>query len=530
MHLPLTRFAPFAGAVLAMAALGCAANRPELTCPRAGGPAWTEVKSPHFTVKTDLSEAAARRMTEEVEAAREALLAALGAQADDGAAPVELVVFERDGDMDRTTGRPNLGGYFTAQLPSDVELQRVVVTAGGLDEETTLTLQHELTHEIVRRRTARVPWWLSEGLAETFSTVRVDGKELVIGEPPPRSDFWEASYNVMDMSFRVPKAFFSLAQAPSLDQILATDGHSFESDSSAPIHYAAAWKLVHVLRGDTNPSWAPRFATMMADLMKGTDGFDAFAHAYKGVLFSEISAAYQAYLPDHTEHPTTVAYAAPPAPALTARRLSDGEVHGLWARLATAGAAQLAAAELEKGFADDPESVELRYVRASIRTLAKDGPTPLEDIRVLRKKAPDDPRYLLLDLVSTMTSRLGRAEISDDQRAEILALGARLREIGTSPAQRAMSLQAFVTTANYEEAISLGAKTVRADPSCGLCFTGYASALLEAGRPSEALEAARNALALLPERATGSHLRTIREIIARSEAEQKRAAPAPASP
>lgn len=528
MNLPLTRLAPVAGAVLAVAALGCAANRPELTCPRAGGPVWTEVRSPHFIVETDLSEAAARRMTEEVEAARQALVAALGAQADDGAAPIEVVVFERDSDMDKTTARPSLSGYFTTHLESDVELQPVVVTAGGLDEETKLTLQHELTHEIVRHRTVRVPWWLGEGLAETFSTLRIDGKELVIGEPPPRSDFWEAGYSILDGSFRIPKVLFPLARAPSLDQLLAADGHSFAGDNGALIHYTAAWKLVHVLRGDTNPSWAPRFAAMMADLMKGTDGFDAFAHAYKGVLFSEISAAYQAYLPDHREYPSTAPYAAPPAPALTARSLSDGEVHGLWARLATEHAAQLATAELEKGFVDDPESLELRYVRASIHLSEKGGPAPLDDIRLLRAKEPNNPRYLLLDLRRALNVRLDGAELSDEQGAEILALSTRLGELGTSPAQRATSLQALVAMARYEEAITLGAKAVRADPSCELCFTGYASALLEAGRHAEALDAAQSALALLPERYTGPRLGTLREIIARSEAEQKKAAPAPA--
>ncbi len=527
MRLPLAHHTPMLVAVFATLTLGCAANRPELTCPKSGGPAWTEVKSPHFVVQTDLSESAARQMAEDVEAARQALLAALGAPTDEGAAPVELIVFERDRDMTETTGQPNVKGYFTAHLASDLELQRVVVTAGGLDEETRLTLQHELTHEIVRRRTARVPWWLSEGLAETFSTVRVDGREIVVGEPPPRSDFWEESYSATDASLRVRKTFFSVGTAPSLDQLLGTDGRSFEKDDVAPIYYTAAWKLVHVLRGDTNPSWAPRFAEMMADLMKGKDGFEAFSHAYKGVTFSDIGSAYQASLVDHREHPSSVAYTAPPAPPLTARKLSDGEVHGLWARLSTERTGQQAAAQLAKGFEDDPESIELRYARASLFLAEKETPPPVEDIRFLRRKSPDDPRYLLLDLVRAMEPFYGGKEGSAASREEVLSLGARLREIGTSPAQRAMSLYALIVLGQYEEATLLGDKTVRADPSCGPCFTAYASALLQADRPGDALAAARSALALLHERERGAQWKLIQQIVARAEATLKKASAAP---
>src|SRR4051794_12205211 len=54
-------------ALLAAETLGCGAFQGPLTCPEHGGPAWVEIASPHFTLKTDLPESVARGRLDEFE-------------------------------------------------------------------------------------------------------------------------------------------------------------------------------------------------------------------------------------------------------------------------------------------------------------------------------------------------------------------------------------------------------------------------------------------------------------------------------
>src|SRR5262245_60062682 len=129
-------------AILSVLTLGCLANRPALTCPGKGGPAWIQVRSPHFVVKTDLPAETAKRIALDVETSRAALIAAMGAPPDDAATPVEVVVFERHRDFE-PIGRDWPAGFFSARLEGELEMQPVIVMAGGLDAASRTTLQHE---------------------------------------------------------------------------------------------------------------------------------------------------------------------------------------------------------------------------------------------------------------------------------------------------------------------------------------------------------------------------------------------------
>ncbi len=78
MRIPTATLLSLSPALLLLPAVaGCAAYRPDLTCPKQGGPSWTEVASPHFVVQTDLPEKRSREIVAELELSRAALTSVL---------------------------------------------------------------------------------------------------------------------------------------------------------------------------------------------------------------------------------------------------------------------------------------------------------------------------------------------------------------------------------------------------------------------------------------------------------------------
>ena len=59
-----------------------------------------------------------------------------------------------------------------------------MLIAGTLVEATQRRFRHELTHRFLDHRVRWSPPWLEEGLAEYYSTLKVDGSDAVVGTLP----------------------------------------------------------------------------------------------------------------------------------------------------------------------------------------------------------------------------------------------------------------------------------------------------------------------------------------------------------
>lgn len=524
-------------AVLSFATTGCQANRPPLTCPGKGGPAWVQVRSPHFVVQTDLPVETAREIAADVETSRAALIAAMGAPPDDAAVPVQVVVFGRLADFE-VIGPASASGVFSARLWADFELQPLIVTEGGLDYASRTTLQHELVHHIVRRRTTRIPWWLDEGLAELYSTLRVEDGEIIVGEPPKDADFWEQVYVLTEWQPAVSKLWIPVGHAPSLDRLLSVDRIAVDESGARSTHYAASWKLMHALRGHTDGRLAPRFSAMMAALMSGTDGAVAFARAYKGILMSEISDRYEKLLTDHREYPRRMPFESPKRIELSAAVLGDDEVHALWARLLAsfAGGQVSPDEEIERGLAETPGSPHLLHARACVLLQQGRAAEAKKDIRLLLQADASNPRNLLLDLQLAIDAYSEAMNAKDPaarqvRRRELASRVDRLEAVAATPAQRATTAFALMLLERVAEASVLARKAVEMAPSCDACFFIHATLLYFERRLPEARAAAERALALIPE---GASLTKAKELFAEIdkalEAEKAASEPKATSP
>lgn len=487
--------------VLAWSLLGCIANRPTLTCPRKGGPPWRELTTPHFIIRTDLQGDDAGAIARDLETSRAALGAVLGVP--DGAAMrLQVIVFERERDFSALTGYPGAGGYYVSMVPGDVEHRPAVVFFGGLDYPTRRTLQHELVHQILHSRTSHIPWWLSEGLAETYSTLRLDGDVAFVGEPPRDVDFWEGEYTVTEAITRVHKVLFPAFRAPPLSALVRADRLSVDASGDQPIYYAAAWKLVHLLRGHTDPRRAPRFKAMLGFLVNGTPGEQAFTEAYEQMSLEDLSEEYQKFLLDNRERPEGVKVSLPPVAPPAVRLLSDADVHALWATLIMPGrsTATTPDEEIARGLAEDPGDPALLYARASNRMVRGDWREAHSEAWELLRLDGADARYLYLDLCGAYTALTEEKEPAarEVRLKRIAGIVDRLLPVAETSWQRVLTALSLMELKRHDEAETLADRAAKADPSCGECFAVSALLLARKGREAAAREALTRAEALIP--------------------------------
>ena len=147
---------------------------------------WTEVKSAHTTVKTDLSPEDARRAAVLAEQTRAALLAAAWPASKLEPDHVDLIVFADHQEFQRY-----FGSYGAKVVLEDH--QHLVFLYGppdrwekriALDDEgTTSALKEALVEHLSTFFYRRRPRWFSVGLAEFLETLRIskDGKTAILG-------------------------------------------------------------------------------------------------------------------------------------------------------------------------------------------------------------------------------------------------------------------------------------------------------------------------------------------------------------
>jgi hypothetical protein len=212
-----------AGAALAFAAtLGCVSLRAPLTAPHEGGPPWTEITSPHFVLETDVDPRAARTLVADFEKMYAALAYVVQRRRDEAMGRIELVLFEREQDFHEACAQDRTkGAYFSTKLVGDLEPQPIMVMHDELlDEERRGTFLHELAHRFIHERFAHVPTWLDEGLAQFYSTLRLEDGRIVMGADLPGADFWSQTYFMVAWHGNSEQLLIPVLKAPHLRDLV----------------------------------------------------------------------------------------------------------------------------------------------------------------------------------------------------------------------------------------------------------------------------------------------------------------------
>lgn len=179
---------------------------------------WQELRTPHFTLRTDLPGEDALRAAVEIERTRAALLAAMWPPVEEvGVETVDLIVLADGIEFERYAGRGSSGLYSHLALPPRIVLwgtpERWEVRVGGprwlemprggrtstveqhelgvhlptVRAGSSSVLRHELAHHVAAAVYARQPLWFSEGQAQFLESLELakDGRRATVGRINP---------------------------------------------------------------------------------------------------------------------------------------------------------------------------------------------------------------------------------------------------------------------------------------------------------------------------------------------------------
>lgn len=153
---------------------------------------------------------------------------------------------------------------------------------GGIDR----IVYHELTHQLMAGSMPGLPTWLSEGLAEYFSTFRTVGAETRLGVPVDAHLKWlrdEMGLGSLRKRLIPLHELFAVTPASPI----------YNEGRRIGVFYAQSWALVHYLTHDHDRrEQFPRFLRL---LRGGQSPKDAVAGAF-GMSFSQLEQALRTYI------------------------------------------------------------------------------------------------------------------------------------------------------------------------------------------------------------------------------------------
>src|ERR1700676_446444 len=149
----------------------------------AAEPPWLELHSTHFTVITDAGEKKGREVALRFEQMR-AVFASLLAK-DRLCLPVPLTILALKNDKafyqmaPLRQGQPiSVPGFF---VPGD---DQNFIVLNLFEEESWRAVAHDFAHMLLNYNYPPVQGWFDEGVAEYFSSIRLDDKQVEIGGDP----------------------------------------------------------------------------------------------------------------------------------------------------------------------------------------------------------------------------------------------------------------------------------------------------------------------------------------------------------
>ena len=257
------------------------------------GPRWTrsfEVQTPHYLVRTDISQRRCQEYADLLEAARAFFarrfeLASEPSGAADRKATV-LIFDTREGFQAyaELTTDDRVESLLGCYLPRYGQLLLYEDKDDPSGVETRRVLCHEGFHQFMDRLGCELPFWLNEGLAEYFAPLRIDGR----GE-------------VVDVGTVLPGRQRDLRQLLgergrplSFERLMQEGPQEFYSGPVAA-KYAQAWAMVRWLEGEAPEPLRRRYAQYVRSLRQGTHAAQAFREAWGGTDWGEAERAFRSW-------------------------------------------------------------------------------------------------------------------------------------------------------------------------------------------------------------------------------------------
>jgi tetratricopeptide (TPR) repeat protein len=441
---------------------------------------WLEVRSPHFTVMSNASEGAARRLADQFEQFRGVFLQISKNLIIDPPDPVLIFGAKNENTLRvllpeywETRGHSHPAGIFVPAQGKDF----VAVRLDTESEHPYGIIYHEYTHLILSLNFSHLPVWLNEGFAEFYGTTEVGDRFVSRGLP--------STYHLQRLAS---------SKLLPLDVLLAADQKSpyYNEADKTTIFYAESWALVHYLMLSPETGKTNLFQEYLKQLSTGLDSVKA-AQAAFGDL-GKLQARLEAYVRQGTfqyAHEPRAAGAKQksfalrtlPSAELAARR---GEFYVATRRPKEA---QLA---LEEAIREDPklpdphDTLGLMLFNSGNRS---DGDA--EFTRAIELGSKSHWTYLLHG------ETILNGPPTENRRPDVEKFLQRATELNPR-APRAFSLLAFLYSQDHDalpRAIEFARKAVQLAPEEPAAYMQLAEILFRAGDPAEGRKIAEQIVA-----------------------------------
>lgn len=255
-----------------LAAVGCAS-----TAALEGK--WIEVRSENFSTYTTLAEPEARRLLENLELFRAALLAVTKLRDAPPRVPTEIYAFQSTNDYAPFRPQRGVPGYFVPGLRANW----VALDAGENGILARAILYHEYTHFLMNNEgRLHYPHWFSEGFADVLSSVHVMGAMVQIGSVPAHRHMW---------------FLYGLPMLP-YERVIRAQSPAHWANNDVGLYYAQAWLLAHYLtlgRMGQGGSLTTQMERYLERIDQHVDKEQAFLDAF-GIDFDGLDTKLEKYL------------------------------------------------------------------------------------------------------------------------------------------------------------------------------------------------------------------------------------------
>lgn len=214
---------------------------------RAAPSHWFVARSPHFEIYSDAGPESATRSLARFEELRFFFEHYQIIQTNTfprRRPPIRVVAFSSQREYEGFKVRPTADAYYTATEDRDYIVLPVLENSRSF-----AIAAHEYAHSVLYSRSLKLPPWLSEGIAELFSTVTVTNRRFEFGGP------LRARVDVLRHQQWLPASYLFTREP---------DAEQHPTRETTALFYAESWAIVDML--DSASAYTPHFAELVAAL------------------------------------------------------------------------------------------------------------------------------------------------------------------------------------------------------------------------------------------------------------------------
>jgi hypothetical protein len=212
---------------------------------------WLEIHSAHFTVITDAGDKKGREVALRFEQMRAVFATLLGKERLNQSVPLTILAFNNDKSYFQVAplrqGQPiSVPGFF---LPGE---DQDFIVLNLFEVESWRAVAHDFAGMLLNYNYPPAQGWFDEGLAEYFSPIRVDNKQVELGSDPELLPSATQDLLGNPRETHPPKSFTELLGAQvwlSLPDLFTMkhDTSSRNEGNRHTLYYAESWIVMHYL-------------------------------------------------------------------------------------------------------------------------------------------------------------------------------------------------------------------------------------------------------------------------------------------